>query len=228
MKYVLYIHITPNKKVYIGISSKSNINERWRSGRGYQNNTYFYRAILKYGWKNIEHKILFDGLTEEEAKQKEIETIAKYKSNNKKFGYNLSIGGESSYGYKHTKEQIEKQKKNRSKPQYTEDTRLKMSVASKKNWENPQYKEKMKEIHRESFKNGRIVHNKGKHLSIETKQKLRQTRKVKPIKCLETNEIYRGTRDVAEKLNVDRRKVMRILRKEKGFVSVKGYHFEYV
>ena len=53
------MHICPNKKVYIGITSK-NVNTRWQNGKGYPNNPYFTNAILKYGWDNIQHIILFE------------------------------------------------------------------------------------------------------------------------------------------------------------------------
>ena len=75
---------------------------------------YFWNAIQKYGWDNFEHEILFDGLTKEEAEQKEIELIAYYNSNNKDYGYNLSSGGESgSKGYKHTDETKKRMSENR-------------------------------------------------------------------------------------------------------------------
>lgn len=53
----------------------------------------FFKAIQKYGWNNFEHKILFSDLDIETASKKERELIAKYKSNNKKFGYNIADGG---------------------------------------------------------------------------------------------------------------------------------------
>lgn len=59
-------------KYYIGISCKKNLIERWgRNGEGYKVQP-FYNAIQKYGWDNIEHKILFENLTVEEAKNMEI------------------------------------------------------------------------------------------------------------------------------------------------------------
>ncbi len=98
--FCVYKHTAPNDKVYIGITSKNPI-YRWNSGKGYMTNKHFYNAILKYGWDNIKHEILFTDLNKEEACQKEIELIAEYKSNDPKFGYNISSGGEvSSAGVK--------------------------------------------------------------------------------------------------------------------------------
>lgn len=223
MKYIVYMHKTPNDKYYIGITSKINPKERWRNGKGYSCNKYFEKAIKKYGWNNIEHTILYKNLTEKEAKEIEIGLIEKYKSNNSLYGYNLSSGGESSKGYKHTKEQIEKQKRNRKTPLYTKETRQKMSKSAKEVWKRPGYREMMSKKAM-----GRVAPNKGRKFGQDFKDKIKATRKVKWIRCLENGKMYRGTRDVSEKLGVDRRSVMRILKKEYGFKSVKGYHFEYV
>lgn len=84
-----------NDMVYIGITCKKNIKQRWLSGRGYDYNLHFSNAIKKYGWDNFLHDVLFEGLTKEEAEQKEIELIAHYDSTNPKKGYNHSLGGNS-------------------------------------------------------------------------------------------------------------------------------------
>lgn len=90
--YVVYKHTTPNGKVYIGITGKNPV-ERWDYGHGYRQNKHFWNAIVKYGWKNIRHEILFDGLTKQQAEQKEVELIIEYKSNQREYGYNLDNGG---------------------------------------------------------------------------------------------------------------------------------------
>lgn len=93
--YCVYKHTFPNNKVYIGITSLNPL-RRWKqNGMGYKGQRFVFNAILKYGWDNIKHEILYSNLTKEEACQKEIELIAEYKSNNRKYGYNISIGGES-------------------------------------------------------------------------------------------------------------------------------------
>lgn len=92
--YCVYKHTTPCGKVYIGITSQS-VSSRWRNGYGYQRNSYFWKAIQKYGWDNIKHEILFDSLTKEEAEAKEIELIAEYCSTDSARGYNIDNGGNS-------------------------------------------------------------------------------------------------------------------------------------
>ena len=90
--WCLYMHTCPNGKVYIGITSKSP-KDRWRNGRGYETNVLFNRAIIKYGWDNIEHDVLLDGLTKAQAEHYEIEFIKELESNNPAYGYNISSGG---------------------------------------------------------------------------------------------------------------------------------------
>ena len=92
--YIIYLHRNKiNNKVYIGQTSCKNPNDRWRNGTHY-GNTYFGRAIKKYGWDNFEHIILEkDILTSEEADQKEKYYIKQYKSNISTFGYNSTSGG---------------------------------------------------------------------------------------------------------------------------------------
>lgn len=99
-EYTVYKHTNKiNQKVYIGLTSQEPC-QRWKGGHGYKPKTlgttsYIYNAILKYGWDNFSHEILFTGLTKAEAEQKEIELIAQYKSNQREFGYNIDSGGNS-------------------------------------------------------------------------------------------------------------------------------------
>ena len=65
-KYRVYVHISPDSKRYYG-ATKLNINNRWRNGKGYKTQKYFWEAIQKYGWDNVKHEILFSGLSKKEA-----------------------------------------------------------------------------------------------------------------------------------------------------------------
>lgn len=107
---ILYMHISPSGKKYIGIT-KQEPNQRWRNGKGYKRNEYFYRAIQKYGWDNFEHKILYEGLSEDEANQLEEELVAKYETTNPQKGYNLHSGGLHHEVTEETREKLSKSKK---------------------------------------------------------------------------------------------------------------------
>lgn len=90
--YSVYCHTTPSGKKYIGISK--NPEKRWNNGKGYIKNIFFSRAIEKYGWANIDHTILFSGLSCEEAKELEAKLIDEYKTTEREFGYNIRGGGD--------------------------------------------------------------------------------------------------------------------------------------
>lgn len=89
--YCVYEHIFPNGKRYIGISN--NAEKRWRNGNGYKKQTKMAKAINHYGWDNIVHRIIVDGLSLEQAQRLEREFIDAYDSIEN--GYNVTIGGDS-------------------------------------------------------------------------------------------------------------------------------------
>ena len=104
LDYTVYKHTSPSGKVYIGITCGS-VENRWRNGRGYNKQYLFYNAILKYGWNNIKHEILYSNLTKEEAYNLEIKLISHYK--NLSISYNILDGGEfGCLGLKKNKKQL--------------------------------------------------------------------------------------------------------------------------
>lgn len=109
-QYSVYYHRTPINKYYIGISH--NPIKRWgNQGYGYHTQQKFYRAILKYGWDNIEHVIVASDLTLNEAYKLEKELIKKYNAFN--HGYNADLGGKGAEGHfvsKQAKQRMRKAK----------------------------------------------------------------------------------------------------------------------
>lgn len=143
-KYCVYRHTFPNGKVYIGITCQKP-HERWCNGTGYKHQQLIYRAILRYGWENVQHEVVAEGLTHDQACGMEVELIKAYDSTNPKCGYNTSPGGESGNGLRGERHPMYGR-------HHTEESRRKM---------------------RESTM-GQIPYNKGKHLSKEHREKLRQ------------------------------------------------------
>ena len=91
--YIVYKHTSPSSKVYIGIT-KFDPKYRWlNNGRGYKTQTTFFNAIIKYGWINFKHEILYKNLSEEQALDKEEELIQQHKSYDRRYGYNISLRG---------------------------------------------------------------------------------------------------------------------------------------
>ena len=158
-EYCVYMHTAQNGKRYVGITCCKPRNRRWQNGYGYVENDYFFRAIKKYGWVNFKHEILEDNLTAEEAGRLEVKYIAKFKTTDKRFGYNILDGGQvgfhipdeqkkkisaansgsknGMYGYKYTDEQRKEMSKNsvwRGK-KHTPESIAKMSAATKKYFE---------------------------------------------------------------------------------------------
>lgn len=118
-----------------------------KDGVGYFGNEYFKRAIQKYGWDNFKHEVLYENLTKQQACDKEIELISKYKSTNERFGYNICAGGEG-----------------RLESKQSEETKKKISEASKKHWANPETRQKI------------IESLKGREVSEETKNKIKEAK----------------------------------------------------
>ena len=82
----------------MGITSAYPINRRWHAGHGYRGCPYFWKAIQKYGWDNFRHDILLQNETFEYASKAEKCLIAADHTNDPRFGYNLTIGGEGTCG----------------------------------------------------------------------------------------------------------------------------------
>lgn len=109
--YTVYMHVNKiNNKKYVGITGRD-VMMRWgKNGSKYVNNKqpYFKNAIKKYGWDNFEHIILEEKLTRKESIIKEKYYIALYKTNDSKYGYNMTAGGDGICGYKHSSESKKK------------------------------------------------------------------------------------------------------------------------
>lgn len=168
--YYVYMHTNKiNNKKYIGIT-KTSLSKRWgNDGSGYRNNKQplFNRAINKYGWDNFDHIILFKNLSREEACDKEVELIAKYHTQDPKYGYNIQPGGQLG----------------NTGITFSDEAKKKMSEAKKGCTLTEEHKRKISEgckghkpcIHTEETKKRLSEINKGKKLSEETKNKISES-----------------------------------------------------
>ena len=215
--YTVYMHICPNSKKYIGIT-KLNPKDRWKNGKSYKNCILFNRAIEKYKWKNIEHKILYTNLTKEEAEQKEIELIAYYKSNQKEYGYNIENGGHVNCVSESTRLKIsEKTKEAMQRPE----VKKRMSIAQH-NRISPLKGKKLSDEHKEKI--SKAHQGKGHKLKQETKEKLRHNKKCRKIICIETNQIFESLHEADRQTNIDYRNIQRSCKNGK---IAGGYHWQY-
>lgn len=123
--YKVYMHTFPNGKKYIGITKQS-LKERFDSGYGYRIPP-MKNAIQKYGWENVEHKLLFENLSKEQAYEKEIELISLLQTTNINYGYNISNGGRGSNGYSPSAETRLKMSKSHQGRVFSEQSKEKIS-----------------------------------------------------------------------------------------------------
>ena len=93
-QYTVYMHTCPNNKRYVGVTRRKP-RRRWgSSGQRYkEHNKHFYSAIQKYGWDNIQHEILAEGITKKAAEWLEKYYIALYQTTDRRYGYNHAQGG---------------------------------------------------------------------------------------------------------------------------------------
>lgn len=163
--YCIYIHEFPNGKKYVGQTCVEP-HERWRNGKRYSG--LMKRAIDKYGWENIGHKILFTELDADSANEIERFLIEVLQTNNPQYGYNITSGGD---GYRGTS--------------HTESTKSILREKAKEQWQRqkaegyvpPPITEEARE-HLSKAHIGQKAWNKGKKtMTDEMKQKLRDARK---------------------------------------------------
>lgn len=129
MSYCVYKHTSPSGKNYIGLTCQG-MHRRARNGEGYKECAAFYNAIKKYGWDNFSHEVLEDGLSFDEACEKERYYIAMYKSLTSQNGYNLENGGRVSTAVsEETKKKISQTLTGRKGTPLSDETKKRISKA---------------------------------------------------------------------------------------------------
>ena len=215
--YCVYVHHFPNGKKYVGVTSwKPEL--RWgANGRNYKN-SYMTNAIKKYGWNNIKHEIVAQNLTAEQASEMEIKLIRKYNSANRKYGYNISLGGiDRKICSEETKEKLRKanigkvmseesKRKigefNRGR-HHTEEAIRHMSEAQKKSYANGNNR-----IHSPEIRDKVREKLKGRKLSDYVLQKANEA-KFHKVRNIHTGEIYPSIKNACEKTGLNRSTIIR-------------------
>ena len=149
--YWLYVHHTPDNWYYPGCSMQP-VSRRWKVGQ--YRKTGLEDSIKKFGWDNIEHIILMDGLTKEEALYWEDRLICMYR----KLG--CCINKQRSGG--NGKERWRKEKEKDYNRQYYEENKERLI--------DYQHSDKMKEYKKEYRKEHQF------ELNIKNKQRMKEYR----------------------------------------------------
>lgn len=194
--YTVYKHTSPIGKIYIGITMQAPT-ERWGpEGAGYKRSPRFRAAVQKYGWDNFNHEILANGLSRGEAEQLEVELIAKYKTTDPAYGYNIDLGG--STGHKHSKE-----------------TRAKIGAANRGRIWTPEARQKLREYrlaHPITPETGRKIGdaNRGRKHRPESIEKIRAAQTCKAVRNLTTGAVYTSVQDAARACRLDPSQIVKV------------------
>lgn len=239
-EYSVYIHTFPNGKVYIGITARNPIKRWGYNGQAYRYQPLVYSAILKYGWDNIKHEILFTNLTKAEAEQKEIELIAQYDSTNHINGYNIENGG-SAIG-KHSKETREKISRALTNYTRSESHCRNISLAKKGKPMSEELKQKISEggkgrvlcaEARENIskaKRGALNPNYGKHISEDAIKKQQASVGTRQVMQCDSDDniikIWDSIRSASKELNIQSKNIYRSCKSDK--LKAGGYKWQYI
>lgn len=185
-----------NGKKYFGITSRKP-QYRWGS-KGNCYSFYFGRAIVKYGWNNFEHLILFSGLDKETAIMFEQYLIAEFKTKDKLFGYNLTDGGDGALNPSmETRKRLSERQKghivteetrrklsesNKGKHNPSAETRAKISVGNKGKVMSAEARAKISKNHSH--------YNLGRKMSDEQKAKISATKRARKFTPQEVDRMY--------------------------------------
>lgn len=174
--YIYLIKNLYNNKVYIGQSKHiDQINNYYGSG------ILIKRIIKKYGISYLKKIIIGFCNSKKELNEAEIICIDFYQSNDKRYGYNLTKGGEGTNGTKLsdiTKQKMSKSRTGNKNPMYgkhrSEETKEKLRKANLGKHHSKETKLKLSKI----FK-GKKSNREYTSLSNETKQKISKALKMK-------------------------------------------------
>jgi len=167
MGFIYLIRNKVNRKVYVGLTTKT-VAIRWERHCtwGRKGHTgHIYNAIRKYGPQSFLVKTL--ATTDDITKLKMLEKryIAKYRSQDPKRGYNLTLGGDGCCGYRHTaqfKRMISKRFRGQPRPlsvglavskarkgtSLSAEHRKKIGIASQRCWDSMSQKKRRQRLNK--------------------------------------------------------------------------------
>ena len=185
----IYQLIFPNNKIYHGktihndpklyLLSHKNDAEK-------DSQRLVHKAIRKYGWENIQKVWLhYKNVHPDFLDDMEKYYIRKYQTNNIKYGYNMTEGGDGVSGFIPNIESRQKMSKAQKGRKHSEETKRKISEGNKGKFVSKESRQKMSKSHKgktlsPEHKQKIAEGNKGRIVSKETRKKLSEGNKGKP------------------------------------------------
>lgn len=217
----MYLHTNKvNGKKYVGLTKQKPENRWGKDGRNYKNSSpHFWSAIQKYGWDKFEHLVIASDLTKDGACAIEIALIKKFQTQNRDFGYNIMPGGDAPEIPAEVREKMSRSmtgNKNGLGHKCSEEKKRKISEAQKGRRLTDDHKRKLSEA------------KKGKphgSMSAETKRKISDSHKKRPVYCQETDTVYPSIQECARQLGLWATLIVKVC---KGTLKTTGgYHLSY-
>lgn len=164
-----------NGKMYVG--QTGNLTNRFYRHKYYLNkkqhaSPHLQNAWNKYGEEAFEFIILESNMKDDILTKRERHFIKKFKTNNKKFGYNVRIVSDSNRGIKYPPEIVEKNRQAQLGRKHTPESRKKMSEARKGIKFSEEHLKNLSLSHK-----GKVTWIKGKHFTPEQLKKLSDSHK---------------------------------------------------
>ena len=232
---IVYKATSPSGKIYIGItitSLKERIRIHLRSLKK-GSRTPFHDAIRKYNAKNICWEIIDRANDWKELCELEKKYIALYDSF--KNGYNLTLGGEGTYGLKYDEEWCKKNSEIRKKFFENPENRRMQSLANKKaHQDNPkqakEHSQFMLERYKKESEREKTAEEMRKYLSDPKNREIHSIQRGAKSFLVYKNEKFIGEwltqRECARDLNLDFSHINSCLHGKR--MSHKGYIFKYL
>lgn len=225
-----------NGKVYIGITSDVPEN-RWANGNKYKNNEHFTSAINKYGWDGFAHEVLCTGLSKEEAIEEEICLICAYRSADREYGYNISLGGVGAASIsEETREKMRRSATGEKNANYgkskSEETKKLLSESNKRYWaEHPKptgwkHTSESRAKMSEALK-GRVPARLGAKLTEEHKRAISE-KVSKAVLCIELGVVYKNARTASAETGANYTSISDVCNHKRGRTVAGGYHWKFV
>lgn len=201
--YKVYCHIVRKEisgydydKYYIGITNRNTLEERFGKNGKYYERQIFNNAIRKYGWNNIEHRLLFDNLDFETACEIEKSLIKDLDCKLGHKGYNNTDGGDGRRGSSNPEVsgiyclEYNCIFRNPTEASYvTGDDERQIRTICQRNSERIKH-------HDETYTNTYC------YMNLMAKYRGRNKQKTRPIITIKDDEVYSCISEIEEKLNI--------------------------